>query len=79
MAKAKAEEQDMQPLVYTVAQVAQMLQVTRASVLNWIREGRIAAIRVSPRSTRIRRDELERILAHGVFTEAEADPTGDDE
>ena len=61
------------PIVYTVPQVARMLQVTPTSILNWIRDGRIAAFKVGPRSTRIRREEVERILSAGVYPETETD------
>lgn len=46
----------------TPASAAQLLGVTVATVRRWVRQGTIPAIRVSPRVTYLRRDELAAFL-----------------
>ena len=50
------------PPLLTPANAAQLLGVTVATMRRWVREGRIPAIRVSPRVTFIRKDELAAFL-----------------
>ena len=49
--------------VMSPATTATILGVTVATVRRWVREGRLGAVRVSPRVTFIRRDELDAFLA----------------
>ncbi len=48
----------------TVAEVAELLKLNQQTVRNWIEQGSLPAIRVG-RRVRIRREDLERILAAG--------------
>lgn len=41
------------PGLYTTAEVARLLRVSPRTVLNWIRDGRLVAIKLSPRVYRI--------------------------
>lgn len=41
------------PALYTPAEVARLLRVSPRTVTNWIREGRLVAIKLSPRVYRI--------------------------
>jgi len=47
----------------TVAEAAEYLRVTRHTVYRWIAQGRLRAVRYSPRVLRLRRSDLEQ---HGV-------------
>ena len=47
--------------VYTLDEVADILQITRRTIYTWIKEGRIKAFKVG-RYWRVRREELDRIL-----------------
>jgi excisionase family DNA binding protein len=44
----------------TVAEAAKLLKVTRHTVYRWIAEGRLPAVRYSPRVLRVMRSDLER-------------------
>lgn len=44
---------------YTVAEVAEMLNVSKSTVRRWIRAGKLPAHHVGSRSLRIRRNELQ--------------------
>ncbi len=46
----------------TVAQVCRAYGVSRTTLWRWIRDGRLAADRLGPRSLRIRRGDVERLL-----------------
>lgn len=50
------------PGLYTPAEVARLLRVSPRTVLNWIREGRLDAIRLSPRVYRIMVGALVKLL-----------------
>lgn len=50
------------PGLYTPAEVARLLRVSPRTVLNWIREGRLDAIRLSPRVHRIMVGALVKLL-----------------
>lgn len=50
------------PGLYTPAEVARLLRVSSRTVLNWIREGRLVAIKVSPRVYRITVAALVKLL-----------------
>jgi excisionase family DNA binding protein len=54
---------------YTPGQVAEMLQVSPATVRRWIREGQLPAQRVGPRLYRIRREDV----APNLIRQAAAD------
>ena len=47
----------------TVTEVAEQLRVTGVTVRAWIRSGRLAAIRVGGRGYRVRRSDLEQMVA----------------
>lgn len=47
---------------YSIAQATQLLGVSRVSIWRWIRDGRLPASRVGPRTTRIRPLDLERFM-----------------
>lgn len=53
----------------TVADVAELLKLNQQTVRNWIDQGSLPAVRVG-RRVRIRRSDLERVLANGS-TQAE--------
>jgi len=48
----------------TVAEVAELLKLNQQTVRNWIDQGSMPAIRIG-RRVRIRRSDLERVLAQG--------------
>jgi len=48
---------------YTVSQAAARLGVSRITIWRWIRDGHLPAMRLGPRTTRIKREDLERALA----------------
>lgn len=47
---------------YTVAQAADYLGVSRLTVSRWIKADRLPAYRVGPRSLRIKREDLDRMI-----------------
>lgn len=54
----------IEPLVYSIRQVAEMLNVTRNTVRSMLADGQLTEIRVRG-SIRIPRQEIERILTPG--------------
>ena len=50
----------------TVAEVAEILKLNQQTVRNWIDQGSLPALRVG-RRVRIRRSDLERLLANGYI------------
>ena len=64
------------PLVYTVEQVCELLQLSKPTVLKGIREGTIPSVRVGS-AVRIPRDRLHRWLGNDARSAArEPDPDG---
>jgi excisionase family DNA binding protein len=61
----------------TVAEVAEMLRLNQQTVRNWIDQGSLPALRVG-RRVRIRRSDLERILAEGYTAGTRAGPSAED-
>ncbi len=59
----------------TPAQAAKALGVTPRTIHLWIRAGRLAAVRVSERVTRIPRAELDRMLKRGLGVQQLPDPS----
>jgi excisionase family DNA binding protein len=51
----------LQDELLTVAEAAKLLKVTRHTIYRWISEGRLPAVRYSPRVLRVRRQDLNRI------------------
>lgn len=60
----------------TVAEVAELLKLNQQTVRNWIDQGSLPAHRVG-RRVRIRRSDLDRLLAEGYTARARA-PESDD-
>lgn len=50
----------------TVAEVAELLKLNQQTVRNWIDQGSLPALKVG-RRVRIRRSDLERVLADGAM------------
>ncbi len=59
-----AEDAESAETFLTVAEVAEMLKLNQQTVRNWIDQGSLPAVRVG-RRVRIRRSDLERVLADG--------------
>ena len=55
---------DLEDPFLTVAEVAEMLKLNQQTVRNWIDQGSLPAFRVG-RRVRIRRSDLDRVLAEG--------------
>lgn len=67
-----ASGEDFTESFLTVAEVAEMLKLNQQTVRNWIDQGSLPALRVG-RRVRIRRSDLERVLAAGA-TSPESSP-----
>ena len=48
---------------YSITEAAQVLGVSRVSIWRWIRDGRLSVLRVGQRTTRIRRQDVDRLLS----------------
>lgn len=53
----------MRKEVYTIQEVAALLQFSEQTIRDWVRSGRISAGRIGLRAWRIPRSEVERLLA----------------
>jgi len=51
---------------YTIAQVAEELQVHIMTVKRWVKEGKIKVVRLGYRTVRITDEELDRIKTKGL-------------
>jgi excisionase family DNA binding protein len=76
------ERGNLEDSFLTVAEVAEMLKLNQQTVRNWIDQGSLPALRVG-RRVRIRRSDLERLLAEGSTTgtgssSGEAGPSAED-
>jgi excisionase family DNA binding protein len=58
------ERTELEESYLTVAEVAQLLKLNQQTVRNWIDQGSLPALRVG-RRVRIKRTDLERVLADG--------------
>jgi excisionase family DNA binding protein len=58
------ESSELEESYLTVAEVAGMLKLNQQTVRNWIDQGSLPAVRVG-RRVRIKRSDLERVLAEG--------------
>ncbi len=58
------ERSELEETYLTVAEVAQLLKLNQQTVRNWIDQGSLPALRVG-RRVRIKRSDLERVLADG--------------
>jgi excisionase family DNA binding protein len=58
------ERSELEESYLTVAEVAQLLKLNQQTVRNWIDQGSLPALRVG-RRVRIKRSDLERVLADG--------------
>ena len=61
-----------EPAYYSITQAAALLRVSRVSIWRWISAGRLPVRRLGHRTTRIKRADLERLLA-GTGAEGSAD------
>src|SRR6476661_311960 len=52
-----------EPSYYNISQAASLLGVSRMSIWRWIRAGRLPVARLGHRTSRIRREDLEQLLA----------------
>jgi len=73
---------DLEDSFLTVAEVAEMLKLNQQTVRNWIDQGSLPALRVG-RRVRIKRSDLERVLADGYSAGSntatrEAGPSAED-
>jgi excisionase family DNA binding protein len=69
------ERSELEETYLTVAEVAQMLKLNQQTVRNWIDQGSLPAVRVG-RRVRIKRSDLEKILAEGYSGGSAAQPAG---
>jgi excisionase family DNA binding protein len=53
---------------YTPAEVADLARVSSRTVLNWIKNGQLAAVRISDRTIRVPRRSILRLLAPATLT-----------
>lgn len=51
--------------VYTLEEIEQLLQVTRRTIYNWIKSGKLRAFKVG-RGWRVSRAELDRFMNEGT-------------
>ena len=51
---------------YTMAQVAEELQVSLRTVMRWVKDGKIKVVRLGYRTVRITEEELNRIKTKGL-------------
>lgn len=81
---AMAAEQLTEPVLvldkpfYSPTEVGQMARVSNATILNWIKAGRLVAVRLSERTYRIPRKSVMRLLgmetvAPVIISEPDAD------
>src|SRR5450432_508925 len=49
---------------YSISQAAELLGVSRVSIWRWVRAGRLPIVRLGHRTTRIKREDLERLPTH---------------
>ncbi len=59
--------------LYTVEEVATRLRVTRATVYNWMRSGRLGYVHAGPRRRRVPESALRAFMLTGVPDHAEND------
>ena len=52
----------MMEKLYTIQEVADLLQVHQMTVRNWINDGKIKSLRISERNIRISKAELDRFV-----------------
>lgn len=61
-------DQDRNDLL-TIPEAADMLRVSAVTVSRWLKQGRLPAYRVGPRAVRIRRVDIDQVLAPAIATE----------
>jgi excisionase family DNA binding protein len=69
------DRNDLEDAYLTVAEVAELLKLNQQTVRNWIDQGSLPALRVG-RRVRIKRSDLERLLADG-YTARRAETSKD--
>jgi len=69
---------DWRDELLTVREVAEHLKLNEQTIRNWIDQGSLAAVRVGRRRVRIRRADLERLIADGATSSGTRTGAGDD-
>ncbi|GIX43715.1 MAG: hypothetical protein KatS3mg130_0123 [Candidatus Sumerlaea sp.] len=57
--------------LWTVARVAKFLDVSKKRVYQLIQQGRLDSLKLSPRTTRVTRESVERLVAEGKARQRE--------
>lgn len=64
VAKAKAKGDTLSPLM-SADEVAAFLGIDRATVWRWVSAGKLKARKIGPKTTRFRREDLEKLVEGG--------------
>lgn len=56
---------EMTKEIYKVSELAEMFNVSARTIYNWVKENRIRNIRLGPKSMRIAKSEIMRLLDQG--------------
>src|SRR5919198_4904279 len=62
---------------YSISQAAALLGVSRVTIWRWVRAGQLPVRRLGHRTTRIKREDLERVLAHSQRAGSRSGGVGD--
>ena len=69
MSESRKDSDQSLPVLLTVNQACEALNVSRSRLHELRRAGSVRTVQIGPRGIRVPRSEIERIAAHG-FTEA---------